>query len=306
MLTPIFKLKTKKQTDTQGTFIIEPLQPGFGHTVGNALRRVLLTSLPGAAITFVKIKGVRHRFSTLEGMKEDIVEFILNLKQVRLKYDGEKPVKLKLSATGPKTVTAGDITAPASVTIVNPDLPLAHLADKKTKLEAELTVESGMGYSLFSERSSRTVGVIPIDAVFNPVLHVNYTVEATRVGRRTDFDRVVLEVTTDGTIKPKDAVLHAAQILVGFFQQIYQPKPVKLEEEPKKLVSEPEVLKLTVEELDLPTRIANALRKGGFKTVKDLANATPSQIAQVKNIGKKSVDTVIKKLQAKGIKLKEE
>ena len=198
--------------------IFEPLPQGFGHTLGNALRRTLYTSIPGAAITSVKIGGTRHQFSTIEGVQEDVVQLVLNLKQVRLAYSGLEPAKIVLESKGPGEIKAGDFTVPTGVTIANPKLVLANLSDKNSKLEIEATVESGLGYSPAEERQITTVGIISVDATFSPVSKVNYTVEAARVGRVTSYDRLVIEIETDGTVTPQSALTTAAQILVSFFR----------------------------------------------------------------------------------------
>lgn len=301
---PLFQIKKEKETKDFGHFVIGPLEPGFGHTLGNALRRILLSALPGAAITQVKILGIKHKFSTLEGLKEDIIEFILNLKQVKVSYEGKKQVKLTLDKTGPGEVKAGDIKTPATVEIANPDLVLGNLASKKNRLKAEMIVESGYGYVPSEEKEVKKLGEIPIDAIFSPVHQVNYRVEATRVGRRADLDRLVLEITTDGSLKPSKALKQAAKILISYFHQVYEPKKA-----PKKKKTEIEVpdltLKLTVEELNLPTRIANALRKGGYGTVGDLVAADETGLAKVKNLGEKSIKIVKAALMQKGVNLKE-
>lgn len=303
MIEPLFQIKKEKETKDFGHFVIEPLEPGFGQTLGNALRRVLLSALPGAAITQVKITGIKHKFSTLEGLREDIIEFILNLKQVKVGYEGKKSVKVILDKTGPGEVKAGDIKTPATVTIANPDLVLGNLATKKNRLKAELMVESGYGYVPAEEKEIEKLGEIPVDAIFTPIIQVNYRVEATRVGRRTDLNRLVLEITTDGSIKPSQALKQAAEILVKYFHQIVEPKKA-----PKKKTIETEMpdltLRLTVEELDLPTRIANALRKGGYGTVGDLVAADEENLAKVKNLGEKSVKIVEAALAQKGVGLK--
>jgi len=306
MVIPSFKTKKIKQTQDYGEFSLEPLEQGYGHTVGNSLRRVLLTSLEGAAISEIKISGIKHQFTTLEGLKEDVIELILNLKQVRIDYKGDKEETLTLKVVGPKEVTAKDIKTPATVTIVNPDLKLATLAAKSSKLNVEMKVSRGMGYSQAEERKSSTVGVIPIDAAFSPVTRVAYSVEETRVGRRTDFDKLVIQIWTDGSIDPRSALDKAATTLVGFFKQIFDPvkttKKEKDESQPPALVGE--VYDLTVEELELPTRIANALRRGGFKTVKHLSQALPQDLTKVKNLGGKSIQKVRQALKKKGVQLK--
>lgn len=303
MINSIFAVKAKKETADQGKFIIEPLEQGYGHTLGNALRRVLLTSLPGAAVTQVKIAGVRHQFSTLEGLKEDMIELILNIKQIRFKYKGEKPAKIKLDAQGPGEVKAGDIKTPAEVKIVNPEHVLGILADEKSKLKVEMVVEKGFGYLPAEERKSETLGVVLVDASFSPIKRVNYKVEAMRVGRRTDLDRLILELTTDKTISPSEALKEAAKILVACFGQIVEPKEVPIEEEKEEELPS-EVLRLTVEELNLPTRIANALRKGGYETVKDLTTASDLDVAKVKNLGEKSIKVIKAALAEKEVGLK--
>jgi DNA-directed RNA polymerase subunit alpha len=304
IIKPRFKIKSVQQKADYGKFSLEPLEQGYGYTVGNALRRCLLSSLPGAAITQVKIEGVKHQFSTLPGLKEDIIELILNLKQIRIAYKGEKEVKANLEVTKAGEVKAGDIKTPANVKIVNKDLNLATLAGRKPKLKMQLLISSGYGYSPAEERSSNTLGMIPLDATFSPVIRVSHPkIEATRVGRRTDYDKLTLEIWTDGTIKPKKALEAAAEILVGFFKQVYQPV-FETEKSKEKKEEDSEMMKLTVEELDLPTRIANALRRGSYTTVKDLIKANRKKISKVKNLGKKSLDIIIKKLAAKGVKIK--
>lgn len=304
MQEPIFEIKKVKETAEYGLFHIEPLAQGYGQTLGTALRRVLLTSLKGTAVTRVKISGVKHQFSTLSGLKQDIIELILNLKQLRLKYDGDKAVKLTLDAVGPREVTAKEIETPVEVEVVNKDLVLANLADKNSKLRAEIWVECGYGYSPAEERTTDKLGEIVIDAAFSPVIRVNPQVEATRVGRRTDLDKLIFEVTTDGTIKPSEAIKNAAKILVAYFQQVVTPKKA-----PKKKALTPTVTvsgvdDFTVEEFDLPTRIANALRKGGYATLNDLAQASRSDLAKVKNLGEKSVKIVEAALKIRGAQLK--
>jgi len=288
---PLFQIKKEKEDKNKGVYVIEPLEQGYGHTLGNALRRVLLTSLPGAAVTSVKIAGVRHQFTTLTGLKEDIVELILNIKKIRIKYQGKGPAKIKLEATGPAEAKAKDIKAPAGVEITNPDLIVAHLADKKSKLSVEMTVESGYGYSPFEDRKSDVLGVIPVDASFSPVIRVNYEVETTRVGRLTNYDRLVLELETDGTIAPLEAVKEAAKILVAYFKQIVEPKVPKKKTEEQPAITH-EILRLTVQELNLPTRIVNALERSGYKTVADLIAIDKKEIAKVRNLGEKSLKII--------------
>lgn len=305
MQQPTFTITAKEKDSNSAAFVFEPLEQGYGHTLGNSLRRAMLDSLPGAAPTQVKIKGVRHQFSTLKGMSQDVVEFILNLKGIRVRYQGEDPVTLQLSAQGPGEVKASQIKLPATVALINKDHILATLADKKSTLEAEIQIERGIGYSPAEDRKTSKIGVIPVDATFTPVLRVAYHIEATRVGRRTDLDRLIMEVETDGTIKPKDALEKTAKLLESYFKQIYEPKVSEKKEPETEEGYENEVYNLTVEELDLPTRIANALRKGGHKTVKDLVNASENELSQVKNLGEKSVELIKKALKKKDVGIKE-
>lgn len=300
MINPTFQIKKVTEKGNFGEFVFEPLEPGFGQTLGNSLRRVLLTSLPGAAITQVKTTGVKHKFSTLDGLKEDMVELHLNLKQVRVRYAGEKPVKAKVEKSGPGPITAGDIEAPSQVEIINKDLVLGNLADKKSKLKMEIVIEKGWGYLPSEERKSEKLGTLSLDASFSPVRRVNYRVEAARVGQKADLDRLIIGVTTDGTIKPNEAIKKAAAILVDFFSQVVSPKKVTAKKQVLSSVPS-EALKLTVEELDLPTRIANALRKGGYGVAADLAAAKASDLAKVKNLGEKSVLIIKEALEKKGL-----
>ncbi|MBW7944348.1 DNA-directed RNA polymerase subunit alpha [Patescibacteria group bacterium] len=302
-MNPTFTVVEQTREGNNATVIIEPLEQGYGHTIGNALRRVMLSSLPGHAIVKVRINGVDHQFSTLEGMKEDIVEMILNLKEVRIKSDSSTPGTLRIDVKGAREVTAADIDADGGFEVVNKDQYICTLADGKS-LNIEMVVEPGVGYSMATERKDVLIGEIPVDALFSPVVKASYAVDATRVGRRTDFDRIVLDVQTNGTIEPLEAVEQAAKILARQFNQLFNPMTEpQVTEESHLSPEEAEVLRLTVEELDLPTRIANALRKGGFKTVGDLAGAPRDVIAKVKNLGGKSVELIEEALQKKGVTL---
>lgn len=296
MQKPNFSITPLKEESNYGEFVIEPLENGFGHTLGNALRRVLLGSFEGAAITAVKVAGVTHKFSTLEGMSEDMVDLILNLKGVKVSYQGEGDVNAKVKVSGPKVVTASDIVAPAGVTIVNGDAVIARLASG-AKLDIELTISRGYGYSPAEERSSDTLGVITIDAIFSPVERVSYKVESTRVGRRTDYDKLVMSIFTDGSIKPADALKKAAEILVEYFSQVVNPTVTDGETD-----STVTTTSVSIEELGLPTRIANALKNGGYKTAGELAGATDKDLKNVKNLGGKSLDLIDEALEAKGFK----
>ena len=225
MKEPLFKTKEVKATVDFGEFVIEPLEPGYGHTVGNALRRVLLASISGSAVTSVKISGVRHKFSAIPGVKENVVDILLNIKRLNLKMLDSKPNSvIKLSVRGSKEVTSSDLELPEDVELVDKDSYICSLSDKKSKLDMELTVERGMGYSVSEERKSSTLGVIPTDAIFSPIKRVNYSVEATRVGRETNLDRLILQIWTNGTIHPREALDEASRILTSYFLQVYEPK----------------------------------------------------------------------------------
>lgn len=304
MIKPQFSIQNEDQTNDFCRFVIEPLPKGFGDTLGNSLRRVLYTSIPGAAITSVRVSGVNHQFTSLQGLREDIVQLILNLKLVRLTFSGEKPVKITLEVTGPGNITAGQISTPPEVSIVNPEHIIAHLSDKSSKLEFEATVESGLGYSPAEDRKSTTLGVIPMDATFSPVTLVNYQVESTRVGRVTDFDKLILEITTDKTISPEQSLKTASQTLVDYFSGIVNPDQLDVLKSTTATTNKPPAgSNISVEELDLPTRIANALQKAGFQSVADLLTVTKSQLSKVKNLGGKSVEIVESALTERGFNL---
>lgn len=302
-LHPTFALEVVTSDERSATVALEPLEQGYGHTLGNALRRVLLSSLPGSAPTKLRIDGAEHQYSTIEGVTEDVLEISLNVKQLRVKSDLQGSGVLRLDVKGPKEATAADFEVEGGYEIINKDQHIATIA-KGATLSMEVTVQSGMGYVVADEKQGDTIGDIMLDALFSPIVKVSYTVESTRVGRRTDYDRLMLEITTDGTIEPVTAVQQAARILARQFSQVFDPVVPK-EEEPETSLSpeEAEILRLTVEELDLPTRIANALRKGGFKTVGDLVGASRTVIAKVKNLGEKSVDVIDAALEKKGVRL---
>ncbi len=299
-----FKVISELEKDNLTKFAIEPLEAGLGHTLGNALRRVLLTSLEGCAITQVKIDGVAHQFSTIEGVIEDVIEIILNLKKVRVSVYGEKSIKLKLNASGKKEVVAKDLEVLGDGEVVNPDVHIATLTTPRSKLNMELVVEKGRGFSTAEERKSNEIGVIVVDAIFSPVVSVNYNVEPTRVGRKTDFDKLSLEVVTDGTITPKKALEETAKILSATFKQIYEP--VLEEDLPNQTTAiSDETLKMTVEELDLPVRITNALKVIDINIVEDLINVPKQTLLKAKNLGTKSISLISEKLSERGLTLSE-
>jgi len=290
-----FLVNTIEEKDDYGVFAIEPLLTGFGHTIGNALRRVLLSSFKGAAITDVKVAGVNHKFSTLAGLSEDMIDLILNLKSVKVAYEGDEPVTAKLSIKGPKVVTAKDIIAPATVKIVSGDIVIANLG-KDAKLDLELTIGTGYGYSSADERPSSTIGTMSIDAIYSPVERVSYKVEATRVGRRTDFDKVVMEIFTDGSERPSVVLKEAARILVASFSQIVDPVVSSDSDETASASSS-----VATDDLGLPTRVTNALKAAGYKTAQELTTASDKDLKTVKNLGSKSLGLIDAALSTKGL-----
>lgn len=300
----MFKVKTEVEKDNYAKLILEPLEAGFGHTLGNSLRRLLLTSLEGSAVTSVKIDGVAHQFSTIEGVVEDVIEIILNIKKIRIRVHADKEIKLILKAAGKKEVKAADLEVLGDGEIANPDQHVATLTDTKAKLDMEMTAEKGKGYSMAEERKNNEIGMIAVDALFSPVTAVNYTVESTRVGRRSDFDKLILEITTDGTLAPRRALDEAAKILSNTFHKIYEPdQDVELEETTPTISDE--VLKLTIEELDLPVRITNALKAIEISTIEDLINIPRPQLLKAKNLGTKSLILISEKLSERGLSLRE-
>lgn len=303
-----YKVKEVTISPDYGEFVIEPLHPGYGHTMGNALRRVLYTSIPGSAITTVRINGVKHKFSTLKGLKENIVDLLLNLKEITFRLSDNKPTAtIKLSVKGAKQITASDLELSDGVEVVNKDQYIGSLSGDNAKLEIEMTVERGFGYSLAEERKSNTLGVITTDAVFTPVRRVNYNVVATRVGRQTNLDKLILKIWTNGTIDPREAINQASKILASYFSQIYEPKSSETTSSSdikSHNSSVPEgLLKMTIDELDLPTRIYNSLRNGGIETVEQLINTSRKDLISMRNMGGKSISAIEGKLQEKNIVL---
>lgn len=301
------KIRTISETETKGVFEFDPLPKGFGHTLGNTLRRVLLTSLDGAAITQIKVEGKSHQFSTIEGVKEDLVEIILNLKKIRLKKHSDNPEVATLEVTGPGKVTAKDIEAPADVDIINKDQHIATLANKKAELSMELIIESGVGYSPSEDRMTSKVGVVVIDALFSPVVSALVSIEETRAGERTDLDKLSLEVTTDGSIKPSTAVYKSAGILAGFFDVLAKWEQPEEEEESDddKAPDVSQYEDVLVDELPLQTRTINALKKAGVETLAELSEKNDEELADIKNLGEKSISEINKLLIKEGIREKE-
>ena len=292
-----------------GKFVVEPLERGFGTTLGNSLRRVLLSSLPGVAITSVKIDGVVHEFSTIEGVKEDVTEIVLNLKGVRAKLFSEGPKTVRIEANGECEVTAGSVQQDAEIEILNPDWHIATL-DEGAKLVMELVFDKGRGY-VPADRNKQnaefaTLGAIAVDSIYTPVLKVNYTVENTRVGQITDYDKLTLEVWTDGIINAKEAVSLAARIMtehLNLFVNLSQEAidaEIMVEKDDK---GKEKVLEMTIEELDLSVRSFNCLKRAGINTVEDLISKSEDEMMKVRNLGRKSLEEVISKLESLGFKL---
>jgi DNA-directed RNA polymerase subunit alpha len=301
------KVECEGLTDTYGKFVVEPLERGYGVTLGNSLRRVLLSSLPGAAVSSVKIEGVLHEFSVIPGVVEDTIEIILNLKELLIKLHSEGPKILRIEEEGQGLVTAGDIIADADVEILNPDLHIATL-DKDGRLYMEIEVEQGRGYLPAERRRLEPViGVIPVGSIFTPVKRVNYVVEDTRVGQVTDYDRLILETWTDGSISPKEAVSLSAKILTSHLQLF--SGLTEAVEDVEIMVDKAEdtkdkVLDMPVEELDLSVRSYNCLKRAGINTVEELIKKTEEDMMKVRNLGKKSLGEVKSKLDELGLALR--
>src|SRR3989338_8892151 len=299
------RIKRESSEGNVAVFKFEPLPKGFGHTLGNTLRRVLLTSLKGGAITQMKVAGVVHQFSTVEGIKEDLVEIGLNRKQVRARVHCENPVVGKLSVTGPGKITAGDIEVSSDVEIINKDLHIATLADKKAKLEVELVFESGVGYLPVEERETSKIGVILLDALFSPIINATYEVEPTRKGGVIGLDKLILTLETDGSIDSSEALAQAATILRDFFKRFALAEDPEEEVETESgamPVAKMDTGSIAIEELPLPTRTINALKKAKIETLAELAGKSEEELADVKNLGEKSVGEIHKLLEKEGLR----
>ena len=300
------QLTLEDETDaTFGRVVAEPLEAGFGTTVGNALRRTLLGALPGAAITAVRIEGVEHEFSTLPHMKEDIVEFLLNVKDIRLRALTDRPGKMYLEASGEGVVTAAQIQQTADYEIVNPELRLATLASKEARLSVEFTVDQGRGYVPAGTSDGLAIGVIPLDAIYAPIRRVNYRVEHTRVGQVTNFDRLILEVWTDGTVSPSEAISNAADLLAEqftLFARLGRPQPTTVG---RGLGSgsllAPDRYNTPIEELNLSVRAYNCLKRSGLMTVGAILEKSEEELLALRNFGRKSYDELKEKLVSMGI-----
>lgn len=297
------KINIVEENTNKGVYEFEPLPTGFGHTLGNALRRVLMTSIGGAAITQVKVAGTNHQFTTLPGVKEDVVELTLNLKQVRCEIHSDNPVVATLKKKGKGVVRAKDIDAPSDVVILNKDLVIATLADDKAEINLELIIEPGVGYSPMEERHSSKVGVIVLDALFSPIRNAIYEVEATRFGDRTDLDKLILTVETDGSVKPIDAVRKSASIIEGYYATIakWNLEAGKVEET-EDTESSKSVEDVSIEELPLQTRTINALKKQGIETLHQVASKSDEELADIKNLGEKSLEEIKSLLKKEGLR----
>ena len=297
---------------TYGKFVIEPLERGYGTTLGNSLRRVLLSSLPGVAVTSVKIDGILHEFSTIEGVKEDVTEIILNIKGLTAKINGEGPKTVYIEAEGPCEVTAGSIKCDSEVEILDPDMHIATLGEG-AKLYMEITLDKGRGYvsaEMNKQNMAPVISVIPVDSIYTPVEKVNYTVENTRVGQITDFNKLTLEVWTNGTISAKEAVSLAAKIIMEHLElfvdlsgDMYAGSPIMVNKEDNQKDG---LLEMTIEELDLSVRSFNCLKRAGINTVGDLINKTEEDMMKVRNLGRKSLEEVVNKLASLGFTLSQE
>ncbi|MGH2468571.1 MAG: DNA-directed RNA polymerase subunit alpha [Chloroflexota bacterium] len=303
------RIEALEQEDRYGKYEVQPLETGYGITLGNALRRVLLSSLPGAAITSIKIDGVYHEFSDIPNVKEDVTEIILNTKKIRARSFSADPVMLRLDVNGQRDVTAADIYCPSDVEIVNPELHLATLDSKDAHLSMEFTVERGKGYIPADQKEGLPIGVIPVDAIFTPIEKVVYNTEHTRVGQMINYDRLLLELWTDGTISPGDALQQAAEVLVKHFQLISGFNEVPAEAEKTPLSNYPIPTKLydmPIEELDLSTRSYNCLKRSNITKVGQVLAMNEDDLLSVRNFGRKSLDELYDRLRVRGLIDKDE
>ena len=308
---PRIEIAEKSQDGTYGRFVVEPLERGYGTTLGNSLRRILLSSLPGAAVSNIKVDGVLHEFSIIPGVKEDVTEIILNLKNLALKNHSESPEPKVgyIEMAGEGTIYARDIKVDSDIEIANPDMPVATLSGgKDSKLNIEITITKGHGYvgADKNKRPDQAIGVIPVDSIYTPVRKVNYSVDNTRVGSVTDYDRLTLDVWTNGTITPDDAVSFGAKILCEHLNlfvnlsEVTKNAEVMTEKEENK---KEKVLEMSIEELDLSVRSYNCLKRAGINSVEDLANKTEEDMMKVRNLGRKSLEEVLNKMADLGLAL---
>ena len=311
---PKIEIAEISEDNRYGKFVCEPLERGYGTTLGNSLRRILLSSLPGAAITSIRIDGVLHEFSTIPGVRDDVTNIILNLKSLCFKMLSDEPKVLRIDVEGEREVTAADIIPDADIEILNPELHIATL-NKEGSLHMEMTVERGRGYVSAdkNKKPDHVIGIIPIDSIFSPVLRVNYTVSDTRVGNATDYDKLVLEIWTDGSIRPEEAVSKAASILISHLKLFQNMAGLTEEEEMEDgAFTEAEendtakVMEMTIEDLDLSVRSYNCLKRANINTVANLTAKTEEEMMKVRNLGRKSLEEVKKKLQELELSLRKE
>ncbi|WP_412988446.1 DNA-directed RNA polymerase subunit alpha [Pediococcus siamensis] len=300
------------ENENYGKFVVEPLERGYGTTLGNSLRRILLSSLPGAAVTSIQIDGVLHEFSTIEGVVEDVTQIILNIKKVSLKIESDDEKSLEINVKGPATVTAGDIQGDSDVEILNPDQYICTVADGVT-FHAVLTADTGRGYVSADENKARKddmpIGVLPIDSIYTPIERVNYQVENTRVGQRNDYDKLTLDVWTDGSISPSEATSLSAKILTEHLALFVNLTDEAQEAEimvEKEETHKEKMLEMSIEELDLSVRSYNCLKRAGINTVQELTDKTEAQMMKVRNLGRKSLEEVKVKLADLGLSLRNE
>ncbi len=305
---PSIELVDSDENKTYGKFVLEPLERGYGTTLGNSLRRVLLSSLPGSAITSVKIDGVLHEFSTIPGVVEDVTDIVLNLKQLNLALNSDEPKVIRIDKEGEGVITAGDIIAGPEVEILNPEQVIATL-DKNGKLFIEMVIERGRGYvpAISNKKEEDSIGTIPIDAIFSPIKKVNFSVEDTRVGQKTDYDRLILEVWTRGSITPSQAISLSAKVLADhlslFINLSESTNDIEIMIE-KEEDTKDNVLEMTIEELDLTVRSHNCLKRAGITTVQQLTQKTEEEMMKVRNLGTKSLVEIKQKLLSLGLGLK--
>jgi len=301
------RMTYNQASETTGVFEVEPLDRGFGHTFGNSLRRVLLSSLEGAAVTSVRIEGVQHEFSTIPGVREDVTDIILNLRGLVCLLHGESPeVEVELVKSGPGVVTAADIAAPADLEILNPDLEIANLSNKGATLELIMTITRGRGYVAAegNKGPGTTIGVIPVDSNFSPIRRVRYEVGAARVGQRTDYDKLTLEIETNGSVDPREALAAAAETLIERLSIFANPTQPAAADETAEDAPRSDMHDILIEELELGVRSYNCLKRVGIETIGDLISKTESELAAIPNFGKKSIEEVKEVLAAQGLGLR--
>ncbi len=310
MIKPSFTTKKVESSENYGKFILTPLPAGYGHSMGNALRRVLLSSIEGVAVTYVKINNTVHPFSSVDGVKESALEMILNIKSLRFSFKGNGPFTMTLSHKGKGQVTGADFKG-GDVEVVNKDQSIAELTTSEAKLEIEITIEKGLGFSAAEDKEEATFGTMAIDSVFSPVTKVVYKVEDERVGRTSNYDKLTLEVWTDGTIMPEDAVMQSAEIITSFFGHVVNDtddkagsaKVVESDGVATPRITDEKVNEIIIDELDLPTRVINALLREKIETVGDLVTRGPEALANLKGVGRKSITLIEKEVEKFGVKI---